>query len=213
MSDRLTMYNDALLMAGERSLGSLTEVAESRRLLDQVWNSGGVKKCLEEGQWKFAMRTVQLDFDPALTPSFGYRRAFDKPTDWIVTSSLASDAYFSSPLLGYFDEAQYWYADVDKIYVRYVSDDVGYGLNINKWPGSFQEFVSAHFASRVTWKLTGSKEKLATVNDNRKELKKIALNKDAMAEPTRFPPPGSWVKSRLRTGGARDLGNIAGDLY
>ena len=72
MTDRLSIYNDALLLCGERGLASLTENTEPRRLLDQVWNNEGVIKCLELGQWHFAMRGVQVDYDPDLEPSYGY---------------------------------------------------------------------------------------------------------------------------------------------
>ena len=58
MTDRLSLYNDALLLCGERALTSLSEDREPRRLLDQIWNSGGVNVCLAEGQWFFAMRAL-----------------------------------------------------------------------------------------------------------------------------------------------------------
>ena len=61
MASKLILYNDALLLAGERSLANLSEDTEPRRLLDQVWNNGGVNLCLEEAQWEFAMRTVRVD--------------------------------------------------------------------------------------------------------------------------------------------------------
>jgi hypothetical protein len=139
MTTKLQLYNNALLLCGERALGSLTEEREPRRLLDQVYDTDGIKKCLEMGQWKFAMRTIQIDYDPDVSPTFGYQRAFDKPTDWVVTSSVCSDEYFRAPLLQYTDEAGYWYADLNTIYVRYVSDDAQYGKNIGSWPGSFLE--------------------------------------------------------------------------
>ena len=213
MTDRLTMYNDALLLCGQRALGSLTETTESRRLLDQVYNSGGIQKCLEEGQWKFAMRTIQSDYDQNVTPTFGYARAFSKPTDWVVTSAVCSDEYFKAPLIAYNDEAGYWYADLDTIYVRYVSSDEAYGLNINDWPGSFAEFVAAHFASKIALKLGGGDDKFKVVMGMREKLKKIALNKDAMADPMKFPAPGAWTRSRLGSRGRSDRGNISGDLY
>ena len=80
MTTQLDLYNGALLQVGERFLASLTEQREPRRLLDQVWAANGVKTCLEEGQWPFAMRTVQVDYDPSITPTFGYARVFQKPT-------------------------------------------------------------------------------------------------------------------------------------
>jgi hypothetical protein len=120
------LYNSALTICGERTLASLTEDREPRRLLDLVWDNDGVKTCLEGGQWKFAMRTIRIDFSTTITPDFGYKRAFEKPSDWCATSALCSDEYFSSPLTEYVDENNVWYAELDEIYVRYVSDDSAY---------------------------------------------------------------------------------------
>lgn len=211
MTTRLKIYNDALLLAGERSIASLTETTESRRLLDQVWNSNGVLKCLEMGQWFFATRAVKIDYDPDVEPDFGFNRAFTKPTDWVNTTALCSDEYYKSPLLDYLDESGYWYASVDEIYVKYVSSDTSYGMDLNKWPGSFEEFVAAHFASRIVLKLTSDTNKLKTVMAVYEKMKKDAKGIAAMAQPTKILPPGSWTKSRTRVGGER--GNRSGDLY
>jgi hypothetical protein len=200
MATRLSIYNDALLLVGERALANLTEEREPRRLLDQVWNNGGVENCLEKGQWFFAMRAIQIDYDTAIEPSFGYRRAFLKPTDWVITSALCTDEWFRSPLTAYNDEADYWYADEDVLYVRYVSNDSGYGNNLTRWPESFKEFVAAHFASRVALKITGSKAKADEILGIRKMLLNEAKNNAAMAEPTKFPARGSWSNSRTRFG-------------
>lgn len=210
---RLSLYNNALLLCGERALASLTENREPRRLLDQVWDTGGVAKCLEAGQWKFAMRTVMLDYDPNVAPSFGYSRAFDKPTDWVSTSAVCSDPYFRTPLLHYVDEAGYWYAELDRIYVRYVSNDDQYGMNLGRWPGSFEDYVAAFFALRIAQKLTGSTDGVKRLQDLHDSLKKIALNKDAMADPSKRLPPGTWSRARLRNTGRDDLGYRTGDLY
>lgn len=212
MTDRLSIYNDALLLCGERALASLTEEREPRRLLDQVWTSNGVKKCLEMGQWGFAMRTVMIDYDPGIEPDFGYQRAFEKPTDWVLTSALCSDEYFKAPLLSYFDEATYWYADLDTLYVRFVSSDTNYGFDYNKWPDSFQDFVNAYFASRVVLKLTNDADKLKTLLALFEKLKRDAKNRAAMADPTKFPAPGAWVGARMRsrTGDRGNRGSLTG---
>lgn len=213
MSDRLTMYNLALLYCGERALASLTENAEARRVLDTVWNANGVKKCLEEGQWRFATRSIQIDYDPDIDPGIGYSRAFPHPSDWCTTVAVSLDEYFREPLLDYTDEGLHWYADHDTLYIRYVSDDDGYGLNINDWPGWFEEFVAMHFASRVVLKITGSREKLADVLKLREKAKLQAINRDMMAEPTRFPPAGAWNRARWRRTSRGDRGNMTGNLY
>ena len=212
MTTQLSLYNGALLHCGERFLSTLTEVREPRRLLDQVWASGGVKTCLELGQWNFAMRTMQVDYDPSVEPAFGYSRAFTKPDDWVLTSGLCADEYFRSPLTRYFDEANFWYSDLDTIYVRFVSNDSQYGGNLNKWPESFREFVEAHFASKIILKLSNSQDELKRVQDLRAKLLKTAKSRAAMAEPTSFPARGAWSSSRNRFPQRRDGGGTGGNL-
>lgn len=212
MASQLDVYNEALLVCGERFLASLTEEREPRRLLDHVWARGGVQFCLERGQWNFAVRTIEIDYDPSVEPSFGYNRAFSKPTDWVRTTALCSDEFFRTPLTRYADEANYWYSDIDTMFVRYVSSDVLYGLNLNKWPATFLEYVGAHFASKIILKLSNSEEELDRVHkwEARKLLE--AKSSVAQAEPTSFPAQGAWSRSRNRFPNRRDGGGQTGNL-
>lgn len=205
-TSRLLIYNNALRLCGERKLASLTEDREPRRLLDDVWAAGGVDFCLEQGQWNFAMRTSQVDYDTTVEPPFGYNRAFTKPEDWIRTCGLCTDEFFKQPLLEYVDEPSYWYANLDTIYVRYVSNDDQYGANLGLWPGTFSEFVDAYFASQIIHKLSQDKERWQLVERELKRRKRDAMNKDAMNSASGRPAPGSWVTSRGRNGWRRDGG-------
>jgi hypothetical protein len=197
MTTQLTLYNGALLVAGERFIASLSVQEEPRRLLDQVW-TGAIKYCLEQGQWHFAMRTIQIDYDSSIEPDFGYRRAFVKPDDWVNTSGLCSDEYFTAPLTRYIDEAGYWYADLDTLYVRYVSNDSLYGMDLNKWPETFREYVEAYLASRILLKIANSEDKAEKAGKLAEKRLMVAKNKAAMAEPTSFPARGSWSSARNR---------------
>lgn len=197
---RLGIYNQALRICGERRLATLTENRAPRRLLDQVWNESGVDKCLEEGQWNFAMRAVQIDSDPSVSPGFGLTFGFSKPDDWIRTSAFCSDERYEVPYRGYKDEVDYWYADISPIYVRYVSNHTGFGGDLSKWPGTFEHYVAAFFASEIVLKLTSDKERVKLVKLELKERKRDALNKDAMNDPTVTPAPTSWVRSRFGRG-------------
>jgi hypothetical protein len=196
MTTRLALYNSALLLCGERSLASLTEEREPRRLLDTVWDGGGVRYCLEAGQWNFATRAVQIDYDPTITPAFGFARAFDKQDDWVRTTGVCSDEFFNVPLTQYLDEVQYLFCDLDVLYVRYISDDDNFGGDLSKWPATFTEFAATYFASKIVNKLTADKEQRAFVFKELKRLRIDARSKDAMGDPTAFPPVGSWLKSR-----------------
>lgn len=207
VTGQLRLYNDALLLCGERFLASLAEEREPRRLLDQVWASNGVKNCLEQAQWYFAMRTIEIDYDPSIEPTFGYNRAFEKPSDWVLTSAVCSDEFFRTPLLQYTDEAGYWYSSLDTIYIKYVSLDINYGMNLATWPDTFREFVACHFATRIIGKLSNSDNKEAELLKMRKDLLKVAKSRSAMADATQYPAQGNWSKSRARGRGNRDGGN------
>ena len=208
---KLKIYNGALMLCEARSIASLSVNEEARRLLDEVYDDGGVRYCLEQGQWRFAMRTSKFSYDTGITPSFGYRRAFAKPVDWVNTSAVCSDEYFNSPLLAYTDEAGFWYSDLDEIYVKYVSDHVDFGLNFALWPYSFTEYVKAYFASKIAGKIAANEKIVAALIGRGGILENshlTAKNRDAMAEPTKFPPRGSWVQARTGNGGDwRDGGN------
>ena len=113
---KLNLYNKALRYLGERTLANLTEERAPRRLLDDVYDQGGIEYCLEQGQWHFAMRTISIDYDTTIEPPFGYKRAFSKPADWVVTSALCSDEYFNTPITQYVDEAEYWFEPFGRKY-------------------------------------------------------------------------------------------------
>lgn len=213
-TSRLKLYNGALLICAQRSVASLTVNEEARRLLDEVWDDGGVKYCLEQAQWKFAMRTSKFDYDTTITPDFGYVRAFAKPSDWVLTSALCSDEYFKSPVTEYADEAGYWFADLNEIYVRYVSDHDNFGNDLSRWPASFTEYVKSYFAWRIIHKLPGgSLEKISEVEKTSKRQLLFAKNRDAMAGPAQFPARGFWLNSRLGRGSFnRDRGTRHGNL-
>lgn len=205
---RLALYNGALLLCGIRQIADLTVNEEPRKLLDSVWNGDGVNQAvrglLEEGQWVFATRSAKLNYDTANEPSWGYKRAFAKNTDWVATSAVCYDEYFNTPLTAYSDEAGFLYCDVDTIYVKYISDASTYGGDLSRWPSSFVEYAKAWLAARIIFKIAASQER-------REELMKpntgilaqarlTALNRDAMAKPTRWPARGTWTRSRQGRG-------------
>ena len=210
-TSRLELYNSALRICGERKLANLTESREPRFLLDDVWDDGWVDTVLEAGYWKFAMRTVRMNFESTVTPAFGYRRAFLKPTDWIRPYSVCSDEYFREPLLRYQDEQDYIFADLDEIFVRFVSNDNTHGSDLSTWTGAFADYASAYGASKIIHKFTADKEKLQMLLKPRTgylaQTLQTARSLDAFNDATRMLPPGGWIRAR----GGRVGGGPFGD--
>jgi len=197
---KLGLYNGALQILGERKLASLTENREPRRLLDDAYGDGStnkaVRRCLEMAQWSFATRSVQFDYSPSVTPSFGHRYAFDHPADFVRTVAVCADEYFTAPLLQYVDERHYWYASQQTIYVKYVSNHATYGADLSLWPESFVEMVEAYLAMKIAKSLSQGDDKVRLASALWEGYKKDARSIDAMNKPTSFPPAGSWVRAR-----------------
>lgn len=208
MTTKLSVYNGALRLCKERRLASLSEQREPRRLLDDAYGdittTGVVRFCLQSGQWTFATRAQMLDYTPSVEPDFGYRRAFNKPIDYVRTTAICEDEFFKQPLLEYADEREYWYSDLDTIYIKYVSDDPSYGGDLSLWPESFVHLVEASLAMEICGSLTGADSEF--VARMYKKAKSDAMSQDAMAKPTVMLPPGNWVTSR-RLGWNRDRGS------
>lgn len=202
---QLGLYNEALRILGERRLASLSENREPRRVLDDIWADGAVDFCLEQGLWNFAMRAVEIT-KSASVPNFGYANAFDRPNDHIRTAGVATDEFFNTPLTAVQEEVGFWFADLDPIYVRYVSNASGYGNDLTRWPMTFTKYVAAFLASEAVLTLTQSTDKQKIVLSIVQHRLRDAKSKDAMADATAFPPQGGW--SSARTGGhGRDRGS------
>lgn len=205
MATKLGLYNNALMAMGERSLSSISEAVESRRVLDEIYDEV-VADCLEEADWNFAMETVKLDADTGVTPEFGFSEVFAKPTDWVKTSQISADEYFSTPLLQYYDDAEiFWSSDTTPIYVRYVSNDTGLGMELSRWPAAFRRYVELELASRIADRLSMGQG--SAVDAKRDRARKNAKNRDAMNEAQpKFAPEGSWGRSRTGRISADDRG-------
>lgn len=217
MTTRLEIYQGACAICGERSIVTLTDNVPIRRYLDEVWNQNGVRACLEAGQWKFATRAQRLDYDPSFTASFGYRRAFVKPEDWVLSVAVCQDEDYTQTIIQYADEIGYWFSYLDQIFVKFVSDDADFGMNLAAWPESFTKYVKHYFAGEVILRLTSDEKRTQALLGNGKpesglvnQRKIEAKSKDAFNGPVQFPPQGAWIRSRYGrngTGAWADMGN------
>lgn len=204
MTTKLSIYNGALTLCGEGALlSSLTEDRPPRYFLDGVWDRGGVDTCLRSGQWKFALRSVMIDYDPSADPAFGYEFAFSQPDDFIRLAGISSNESFNPPLADYADERHYWHAHQETIYVSYVSNHASYGGDLSLWPADFTRFVEAHFAVEICPQLSNAASRLEKLEKTLEKRKAEALAVDAQAGPSKRFPAGSWMLARTGGRGTR----------
>lgn len=192
---KLDVFNNALLILGELKLASLTENREARHVLDDTW-TGRVQYCLSKGFWNFAIRTVEIPPSDSVDPQFGMTFAFEKPDDWVRTYRVSDNEQFEPQLSRFEDRASNWFADVNPLFVEFVSNDTTWGFDIGRWPQSFSDAVSAALAEQNCFRITGSDSRLDRCKKAFKDALSTARSEDAMNEPPGRLPTGSWVESR-----------------
>lgn len=196
MATKLSLYNGALNVLGERKLATLTDNVESRKKLDDIYDNNFINRVLHMGQWNFAARTVELQASTTITPSFGFVYAFDKGTDWVRTMGVWQDEYMSTPLTNYSDESRYWFADLETLYIKYVSNDSQFGGDLTLWAPNFTEMVEHYLAMKVAPRLTGLVFSARELKADWKLTMIDAKATDAMEAPAKFAPQGAWARAR-----------------
>jgi hypothetical protein len=194
VATKLALYNDALLALGQERLATTADAVSARYALDDAYDKA-LAWCLEQGYWNFAMRAVELTSTPSIDPAFGFTYAVTKPDDWVRSHSISASETFDPPLLQYNDENGLWYVNVDPLFVRYVSNDTDYGLDLSLWPETFANYVALRLAVKTCKRITGTNPDDAMFKQEKRALAD-ARSKDAMNEPPGFPPRGTWVSSR-----------------
>lgn len=201
MTTKLEIYNLALLHMKGSILANITEAIESRFVLDALWPSV-TKHMLENGFWKFAMRSAEITPDTAIAPNFGYALAFNKPADWVRTYDLSDNEDFKPPLDNWIEESDLYFAHSDPIFVRYVSNNEnGYGMDMSRWTGRFITALAFHLAWRASPKAAGSSDSFNEKLEG-DYLKALSDAKafEALREPSKAPPQGRWNSGRFAEG-------------
>jgi hypothetical protein len=199
MGDRFSIYQGALMHLGDGQIVSLTEANPKRHALDKVWDKS-VNLLLEKAFWNFAIRTVEISPDTDYDPLFGYAYSFRKPDDWVRTNSISDDPYFTRGYEEYHDEGDYWFAAIDRLYIRYVSDDPLYGWNEGRWREGFCHALEALLAFRCGLPISNDKGNRNDLWTLYEKLVKDAKILDAVDEAVVHQPPGRLVSSRFRSG-------------
>ena len=202
MTTKLLLYNQALGHLKVSELVDLTEDVPHRYVLD-TWYDTACQIALEAGFWKFAMRSVKIEADATITPNFGHPDAFNKPDDWVKTYQVSGSEFFEPPLETWIEESNCFFASGSPIYLRYVSNNsTGYGMDLTKWTGRFQLYISYLLASLAAPKASGSSDSLTGDMIKLAETKlQIALGFEALREPPRRMQEGRWNGARRGWGG------------
>ena len=207
MVDKLSIYNGALRELKETPLATLTDNRAIRKTLDTAYDEV-VRFCLESGIWTFAMRDVAIT--QSGTSSIGYGYTFTKPADFLKLAGIWSDSAFKTDIDDEFDEyGGSWRTDYTTIYIKYVSNDASYGLDLDKWTGGFIAFVQKYLAFLIASTSTNSDTIKKQMFELAEDAKNKALEIDGWKKPTkRIGILGSTTPTKLSiyNGALRELG-------
>lgn len=170
--DQLGLYNDALLILGQRALSSLTEDREPRHLLDGAYTRDAVRYCLELVQPNFASKTAILS-----TPTSGvtFDNVHPLPADYVTVIEPFSDNKLDQAISRYVIEGKTLLSDYDTVYLRYISD----GYLITDWAPSFFRVVGAYLARELCIRLSPDEQEViqATFDKRVKEAQALEARK------------------------------------
>jgi hypothetical protein len=176
--DKLSLYNNALLLIGQRTLTNLTEDREPRYLLDGVYDLGAIEYCLEIVKPVFSRKTVALTSSTA-NPEHDLGNDFTLPTDYVTTVQVYSDSKLDQPISRYIIEGNILTCDFSTIYLRYSSDD--YVTSFTNWSNVFAQVVSAYLGREISVKLDPTQ--YGSINSLFTDRIEIALKLDERIEP------------------------------
>ena len=102
MTSKLSLYNGALRILNTARLATLTDDRPERFILDDVYDDS-LTMMLEESDWNFAQRTVQMLATPNLRLDFGFNFGFRRPADFVRLVTLSGNGYFRPTLEDYLE--------------------------------------------------------------------------------------------------------------
>ena len=174
MTTKLILYNETVALLGQ------LKFTEKPRLVLNDFYAEAQQHCLEQGLWSFALRVSTETSDT--TATVGYAKVFNKPSDWIRTAMVSGTATFTEPIHKYEDEGSVIRAEVTTLYLKYVSNDASYGLNLAKWPQLFSDYFVAHLAREACLRITRNGALLGELGDREKLKLAAALKVHAMED-------------------------------
>lgn len=201
-ADWLQIYNDALLILGfgHQKLTEGASDSKFRTILDTVVDSGLVESMLEDIGWFWAQSSTKISYNPSIDPAWGYRYAFDLPSNMRRLDGVFADDYMRHPIKFYEQENSVIYADYQELYLKFVSDD--FITTPATWPALFRRLIGARLAKDAAPSFQGQVD-WQRVEQTFMSRESEAKSADVMASPPRVLSAGSWVGGRHRQGNYR----------
>lgn len=148
--DQLALYNNALLIIGQRRLKNITEDREPRHLLDDAYDLGAIEYCLEVVKPVFARKTKVIS-STTTSSEHDLDNVYTLPSDYQSVVGVYSDSKLDQEVSRYIIEGNTLSCEYQTIHLRYISND--YVTAFTNWSQAFTRVVSAFLAREISVKL------------------------------------------------------------
>lgn len=189
MASIVDICNRALIAIGADTITALTDGSNNAHACNDVYESAR-DELLRLHPWNFAVARSRLG-RLAEAPVFGFRFAYQLPSDWIRTLSVHGDDT-GGVTVAYRQEGRTLHADAAALYLRYicrVSDP-------NRMDPLFRTALSLRIALDVTDRVSHSESKVARVARQFERALRAAKAVDSQEDrPDALPTP-SWLAVR-----------------
>lgn len=146
--DKLTLYNNALLLLGQRKLSAVDEDRSPRYYLDDTYDMGAVDYCLQLVQPLTASKTVALS-SPATSSEHGLDSVHTLPSDFIKVVGVFTDDKLDQPTDRYIVDGNTIACEHATIYLRYTSNSFA----LTTYSPVFGRVISAFLAQELAEKI------------------------------------------------------------
>lgn len=181
-TSKLALYNNALIILGERTLSGVYENREPRKILDEVYNLSAVNACLELAKPKFALRTAKLA-SPTTSSVHAFDQVYTLPDDYVTIHALYLDETLETPIARYLlDENRTLATEVaTNVYLRYIGSNV----SMTSWTPAFDDLVAAYLADRAAIRI--APDKVTVARQAFRDALEIAVQLEGVKEPLERP--------------------------
>lgn len=181
--DQLSLYNDALLLLGQRKLDSLAEAREPRYRLDDIYGLEAIRYCLELAKPVFARTTTKLTVSSTPTNT-SFTNLFTLPSDYVSTVEIYIDGDLDRPLKRYLQEGSTIACNYATIYVRYITDSKA----LTAWSPAFAKLFAAYLAQELATRIAPEELETAVTRFTTllESIKALNLEQDPETRPNKY---------------------------
>jgi hypothetical protein len=193
MSDKLTLYNEALRLVGDLRLVTLTDDVEARYALDDAWNRS-VLFVASQANWPHAYASAQASLLPD-TSSPGYTKSYTiNNANWLRTVMVSLDEHFA--VGAHYHQALgklFLNTSAVNIFVRYIDKTYLGDAHIATWSEMFCSAVSHRLAFEVCERLTQDPQKAQSIYALFVEVLNLAKSQIALETSMMMISPSQWA--------------------